>query len=81
MTADRPKGLVTVAGRPLLAWVFETVVEAAARDGVLAVEEVSREGASETGVIVVEDGAVQRIVEKPGTRGDDRVLRAAGGRF
>ncbi|MDB9249113.1 sugar phosphate nucleotidyltransferase [Halorubrum ezzemoulense] len=30
LTADRPKGLVEVAGRPLLAHAFETVVEAGA---------------------------------------------------
>jgi glucose-1-phosphate thymidylyltransferase len=30
LTADRPKGLVDVAGRPLLAYVFETAVEAGA---------------------------------------------------
>jgi len=30
LTADRPKGLVDVAGRPLLAHVFETAVEAGA---------------------------------------------------
>ncbi len=28
LTADRPKGLVDVAGRPLLACAFETVVDA-----------------------------------------------------
>ena len=28
LTADRPKGLVEVAGRPLLAHVFETTVDA-----------------------------------------------------
>ena len=30
LTADRPKGLVDVAGRPLLAHVFETAIEAGA---------------------------------------------------
>ena len=30
LTAERPKGLVDVAGRPLLAHVFETAVEAGA---------------------------------------------------
>ena len=27
LTADRPKGLVDIAGRPLLAHVFETAVD------------------------------------------------------
>jgi len=37
LTADRPKGLVEVAGRPLLAHVFEKVVEAGADELVVIV--------------------------------------------
>ncbi|TKX48499.1 sugar nucleotidyltransferase [Halorubrum sp. SD690R] len=37
LTADRPKGLVEVAGRPLLAHVFETAVEAGADELVVIV--------------------------------------------
>ncbi|OYR69605.1 sugar nucleotidyltransferase [Halorubrum ezzemoulense] len=37
LTADRPKGLVDVAGRPLLAHVFETAVEAGADELVVIV--------------------------------------------
>jgi len=142
LTDDQPKGLVTVADRPLLAWVFDRAVEAGADklivvigyegsqivdrfgdsfegtpityvhqrerrglghavlqaephvdgaflvingdnvfadslapaveaaesetvDGVLAVENVSRDAASQTGVIKVENGTIERIVEKP----------------
>ncbi|MFD1597530.1 sugar phosphate nucleotidyltransferase [Halobellus rarus] len=37
LTADRPKGLVDVAGRPLLAHVFETAVDAGADELVVIV--------------------------------------------
>jgi len=37
LTADRPKGLVDVAGRPILAHVFETAVEAGADEPVVIV--------------------------------------------
>ena len=37
LTADRPKGLVEVGGRPLLAHVFETAVEAGADELVVVV--------------------------------------------
>ena len=37
LTADRPKGLVEVAGRPLLAHVFETAIEAGADELVVIV--------------------------------------------
>jgi len=142
LTEDRPKGLVEVAGRPLLSHVFERPVDAGADelvvvigyegaqivdhfgdafgdvpityvhqreqlglghavlqaephvddrflvvngdnvfgeslapaveaahrddvDGVLATEEVSREAATRTGVLEVEDGQVAGLVEKP----------------
>ncbi|OYR67207.1 NTP transferase domain-containing protein [Halorubrum ezzemoulense] len=37
LTADRPKGLVDVAGRPLPAHVFETVVDAGADELIVIV--------------------------------------------
>jgi len=37
LTADGPKGLVDVAGRPLLAHVFETAVEAGADELIVIV--------------------------------------------
>jgi len=142
LTAERPKGLVEVAGRPLLAWVFDAVVplevqaivvvigyrgdaiierfgesfrgtplqyvrqaeplglghavaltephvdgdvlvvngdnvidadlstvverhRAAAPAATIPVEDVPREVARETGVVVVADGRVRSVVEKP----------------
>ncbi|QUO47721.1 sugar phosphate nucleotidyltransferase [Halorubrum ruber] len=55
LTADRPKGLVEVAGRPLLAHVFETAVEAGADElvvivGYEAAQIVDRFGDSFAGV-------------------------------
>jgi glucose-1-phosphate thymidylyltransferase len=41
LTADRPKGLVEVAGRPLLSHIFETAVEADA-DELVVVGDVVR---------------------------------------
>ena len=37
LTADRPKGLIEIAGRPLLAHVFETAVEAGANELIVVV--------------------------------------------
>jgi NDP-sugar pyrophosphorylase family protein len=62
LTADRPKGLVNVAGRPLLAHVFETTIEA---------------GADELVVIVGYEVATVRMGERVNVNTSDDVEQAS----